>query len=265
MARSWSAMAGTVAFRRASSQSFRRAIWPGSTFPPWRRPTPRSSVRGSCLTRPRRTIRRSSSSWPTARTTRWKPTCRPPTPRAANGFERGTYTWNAATSVFAVVTRQDTNGGAGINGLNGVQGFTFTVTGDNAVAAIPPGQCDGPALFALPRCASIGGPGTIVGGWLAETRRSMTVPSILVLLANGDYYFAQDGEADSNGHDGIEKGTWAWNAATGDFVATTSVDTNGQWGLSHPRWIGQSCICRLMDSGWPGQMVPMHSPSIALQ
>jgi hypothetical protein len=153
-------------------------------------------------------------------------------PSGANGFERGTYTWNGATSELRIVTRQDSDGDAGISGLNGVHGFTYTVVGDNAVATLPPGQCDGPPC-SFPATRVTGAPGTIVGGWYGGDARVDDSSVVVLFLANGDYYFAQDGEADPGGHDGIEKGTWAWNAATGDLVATTSVDTNGEWGLSH--------------------------------
>ena len=59
----------------------------------------------------------------------------------------------------------------------------------------------------------------------------------MVFLADGSYYFVQDGRSegpggDPNGRDGIEKGTWLWNAATGDLSLTTTVDTNGEWGLN---------------------------------
>jgi len=158
---------------------------------------------------------------------------------AANGFERGTYTWDATTSVLRVVTRLDTNGEAGISGVNGVQGFTFTVVGDNAVAAIPPAMCDGPDPCSFAAIRVTGAPGTIVGGWSAGDAKVEDRSVVVVFLANGDFYLAQDGssvlpDGDPSGQDGIEKGTWAWNAATGDFVATTTVDTNGQWGLSNP-------------------------------
>jgi len=162
----------------------------------------------------------------------------PSDPTGTNGFERGTYTWDAATSVLTVVTRQDTDGDSGINGLNGVPGFTYTIAGDNAVATLPPANCDAPPC-SFPATRVTGAPGTIVGGWYGGDAKIADRSVVVVFLANGDYYMAQDGssvppDGDPNGRDGIERGTWAWNAGTGDFAATTVLDTNGQWGLSHP-------------------------------
>ena len=54
-------------------------------------------------------------------------------------------------------------------------------------------------------------------------------------FANGEYKFAQVGPADLTGHSGIERGTWAWDAGTHILTAAVVTDTNGEWGLSHPR------------------------------
>jgi len=59
---------------------------------------------------------------------------------------------------------------------------------------------------------------------------------VVTFFANGTYLLASDGPSgDPFGHDGIERGTYTWNPATGAFTATAIVDTNGEWGLSHPQ------------------------------
>jgi len=103
------------------------------------------------------------------------------------------------------------------------------------VATLPPANCDAPPC-SFPATRVVGGPGTIVGGWSAGDARVDDRSVVVVFLANGDYYLAQDGSSvsDPSGRDGIETGTWAWNAGNGALASTTTVDTNGQWGLSHP-------------------------------
>ena len=72
----------------------------------------------------------------------------------------------------------------------------------------------------------------IVGSWLLEEGSDMVV---VTFLSNGTYFLAEDGDpiADPSGQDGMERGTYTWNADTDAFSSTTTVDTNGEWGLSH--------------------------------
>jgi|GEM_PF-5990068 len=68
------------------------------------------------------------------------------------------------------------------------------------------------------------------GGW------SMRGEDALVLFAFTDtqYLMWQQSEADDSGQPGIEFGTYNYNLETGAVVVDTQVDTNGEWGLSHP-------------------------------
>ncbi|HET7536608.1 MAG TPA: hypothetical protein VFJ90_09155, partial [Candidatus Didemnitutus sp.] len=143
-----------------------------------------------------------------------------------DGFERGQYTWNAQTGAFSCRTLLDTNGTAGLSGLVGVNGATLTVSGGAITANIP-----GEAPTVLNRVA---GASPIVG---AFGRASMGENSVVaVFLPNGVYFIAQDGDSspagDPNGKDGMERGTYTWNEATGVFATTTLTDTNGEWGFS---------------------------------
>jgi len=158
-------------------------------------------------------------------------------PNAFDGFERGTYTWNAASKAFAVTTLQDTNGNIGLSGLNGVPGATVDGTADLLTLRIPGAPAN------TNSAARITGASPIVGAWFAGNAALPDRSAVLVFLEDGTYFFAQDGDSsaatgDPNGHDGMERGTYTWNSSTGAFTATPIVDTNGQWGLSHPQGPG---------------------------
>jgi hypothetical protein len=163
----------------------------------------------------------------------------------ANGFERGRYRWDAPTGAssgaFSITTLLDTNGDIGLADLSGMSGATIDVAGDTLTIAIAgcnpvpdPEECS----FSATRVTG-GSLQPLVGAWFGGDPLVEDSSVLLVLLGNGDYYFAQDGSSepapvgDPNGHDGIEKGTWAWNSVTGAFSSATTVDTNGQWGLNY--------------------------------
>ncbi len=59
--------------------------------------------------------------------------------------------------------------------------------------------------------------------------------ALLTLLPDGTYTLAQNGDADNSGKPGIERGNYSWNAGTGELKAYPQIDTNGEWGLSHPQ------------------------------
>ena len=130
----------------------------------------------------------------------------------------------------------DTNGEAGLSAA--FPGVTAEVNGDSLTIEIPacdPGAGGGAVREHSDRVTRPAG--SLVGGWFAGDPTQADSSIVVVFLANGSYYFAQDGLSegpggDPNGRDGIEKGTWLWNAATEDLSLTTTVDTNGQWGLN---------------------------------
>lgn len=148
----------------------------------------------------------------------------------APGFERGQYSWNAATGAFAVRTLLDTNGDFTLSGSSDASGLTATIAGNTMTATIP-----GHGVFIMTRVTD---PNPIVGAWGRANLHNAS--SAAVFLPNGYYFMAQDGDpdpitGDPSGQDGMEWGTYAWDQATGAFSATPLVDTNGQWGFSHPQ------------------------------
>jgi hypothetical protein len=126
-------------------------------------------------------------------------------PGGVDGFERGSYTWNATTGAFTVTTLLDTNGDIGLSGLNGVSGVTFVVAGNSATATVP-----GENPVGLDR---VTGSTALAGAWLLGDASVADSSHLVVFLANGVYYMAVDQA--SGGPDGIEHGTyWTRSAIT---------------------------------------------------
>ncbi|AOS44526.1 hypothetical protein Verru16b_01588 [Lacunisphaera limnophila] len=77
----------------------------------------------------------------------------------------------------------------------------------------------------------------IVGAWSFgnTVTPSSAGTGVLVFLDNGVYFHIEsENVADAaNGTNGMERGTYTWNSTTDAFTATTLVNSNGQWGLSH--------------------------------
>jgi Ca2+-binding RTX toxin-like protein len=72
----------------------------------------------------------------------------------------------------------------------------------------------------------------LVGAWRVQDDEGNT--AVVWFLPDGTFISAEDGPADDpTGQDGIEAGTWQWNPGTHAFTANLTVDTTGEWGLSH--------------------------------
>ncbi|NDV12376.1 hypothetical protein [Crenobacter caeni] len=72
----------------------------------------------------------------------------------------------------------------------------------------------------------------LVGTWRLNDDNAPLV--LVTFMSDGSYVLSHEGEADSSGQAGIEWGKYAWNAVDGTLDTTREVDTNGEWGLSHP-------------------------------
>lgn len=142
-----------------------------------------------------------------------------------DGIERGSYSWENDTGEFTSAAYLDTNGDWGlfpqvIVEIDGDK-MTLTVSGEGTYRGHRiPNESD-----------------SIVGSWYGG---STSEPDQLVFMAffeDGTFVFVQDGDRqiDPNGTDGMERGTYTWDADTGAFTADPAVDTNGEWGFSHPQ------------------------------
>ena len=135
------------------------------------------------------------------------------------GVERGTYTLDPASGALAVSIQRDTNGTFAFSHdaphTAAVSGNTLVITGSN-----------GPLQFfrvASPTSA-------IVGSWYHEGGGNTAV---ITFRADGSYALAQDFAPPASGQPGVEAGTYTWNPQTGAFTSTTTVNTDGEEGLSH--------------------------------
>lgn len=72
----------------------------------------------------------------------------------------------------------------------------------------------------------------IAGTW--EIGRTNTSAVVLHILPDGRYALGEADEADVTGQPGIEIGRLNWNALTSALSPEISLDTNGDYGLSHP-------------------------------
>lgn len=73
---------------------------------------------------------------------------------------------------------------------------------------------------------------SLTGTWYIEEEDYLVT---VTFLANGSYILAEAGEADDAGSPGVEYGTYHWDPVTGSLTAEVLVDTNGEWGVSHPQ------------------------------
>lgn len=72
----------------------------------------------------------------------------------------------------------------------------------------------------------------LLGSWFAQ---NTTGPNFIVFtaMADGTFMISEDGSNDPAGVDGMERGIYTWDPATGVFTATVQRDTNNQNGISH--------------------------------
>lgn len=53
--------------------------------------------------------------------------------------------------------------------------------------------------------------------------------------AQGNYLMGETGEGEEEGFPGVEAGSISWDPTTREATTTVTVDSNGDWGLSHPQ------------------------------
>ncbi|WAC19132.1 choice-of-anchor D domain-containing protein [Luteolibacter sp. SL250] len=135
---------------------------------------------------------------------------------ARPGMERGFFIVDEGALHAEVLL--DTNGEAGLSHPAGAA--SVSITGDTLTYTVV-----GEGSFTFSRVTHATRPE--VGSWFIPAEKCM-----LTLLADGTYYHCQEMNDAPDGHDGIERGTYAWNTATESFTGSPVVDTNGYTGLS---------------------------------
>ncbi|MEN6357145.1 MAG: hypothetical protein ABFD83_08690 [Armatimonadota bacterium] len=135
------------------------------------------------------------------------------------GMEIGSYTWDPKTSAFTgSASSVNTNGDWGFDG-----GFSSTAAISGNVLTIQ-GDID-----KLTKVASDSSK-PLVGAWISADSNNDV---LLVFLADGTYLMAEHHTAvEYSCGDGMERGTYSWNPATGVISATVITDTSGDWGFS---------------------------------
>jgi trimeric autotransporter adhesin len=70
---------------------------------------------------------------------------------------------------------------------------------------------------------------TLKGAWISADGMS-----VIRFGDNGEYLLGEIGVADGGGRPGLEKGWFDYDPATGTVGLLLAIDSNGDWGLSHP-------------------------------
>lgn len=82
---------------------------------------------------------------------------------------------------------------------------------------------------------------SLIGSWVAGDGVDSQV--VLTFIDSSHYVIMNDeDDEDEDGQDGVEYGTYIWDSSTGVISVETIVDTNGQWGLSHPCNDGETIL-----------------------
>lgn len=156
-----------------------------------------------------------------------------------DGMERGTYQWNPTTNVltYKVVVNTDGTGGLSNPGPTQTPPYTFVIdgTGNTAVLHLGPSPSDEIQLTRVVSPADL-----LVGGWKLEVPSDLGFTAVLTLLQNGTFTVVSD--AIDNIPAGVERGTYTFDAATGTLTMTTTVDTNGEFGMNDPAAPGVSVV-----------------------
>ncbi|MCK7495391.1 MAG: hypothetical protein MZW92_33165 [Comamonadaceae bacterium] len=121
-------------------------------------------------------------------------------PTGFDGFERGTYTWNATTGAFTATTLYNGDGDLGLSELSGVPGMVAAVYGDTLRVRLPD------EVVTLNR---VTGSSPIVGAWFLGNAAVPNDSALYVFLAGDNYFMAQEAPTDAGGRSGIEHGTCA--------------------------------------------------------
>jgi len=145
-----------------------------------------------------------------------------------DGMERGTYRWNATTNELTYTVTVNTDGTGGLSHPSASQTppYTFIIdpSGNSAVFHFGPNVSDQIAFTRIIDASTL-----LVGGWRLSVPLSGFY-SVLTFLPDGTFTVASD--QISSAPAGMERGTYVHNATTGDVTFTTTVDTNGPFGVN---------------------------------
>lgn len=142
-------------------------------------------------------------------------------PSGQSGLESGSYSWDPASGAFHFSLSVNTDGEWGLS-HSGVE--TMTVLGDTVTMSGSKGA------WGATRVSSAAG--TIVGSWFGQHPTNRGPDQVAItFVADGSFVVGSQGSAPTM-HAGLERGTYTWDSATGNFSYEIQVNTDGDWGLS---------------------------------
>ena len=96
-----------------------------------------------------------------------------------------------------------------------------------------------PLVSAAQATQTLGQQFAILGSWFAQNQPGFGANFVVfTAMADGTYVVSEDGSSDPTGIDGMERGTYTYDQATGAFTGTIQRDTNGANGLAGPPSLG---------------------------
>lgn len=147
---------------------------------------------------------------------------------SVDGMERGTYQWNATTNELTYTIAMDTDGPGGLSSLTSslTPPYRFVIgpSGNSAVLHFGPHVGD---PIAFTRVIDATKP--FVGAWKLEAPIG-GFSTVLTVFSDGTFTVASD--AIDTEPAGMERGTYVYDAIAGRVTFTTTVDTNGAFGVN---------------------------------
>jgi hypothetical protein len=143
------------------------------------------------------------------------------------GYEYGTYAWDAVTGALTADVLIDDNGEWGLS--DPLEGEVLNVARDGDSLTFTEGE----DVTTLTRVAPDAN-NAIVGAWEIQGFAAEDQQRAIVVFLPGGHYVVADvtEKVESSGGNGIEHGTYTWNAETSAFTREVINDTNGDWGFS---------------------------------
>jgi hypothetical protein len=145
-----------------------------------------------------------------------------------DGMERGTYRWNATTNEFTYAVAVNTDGTGGLSNPSATQTppYTFVIdpSGNSAVFHFGPNVSDQIAFTRVIDATKL-----FVGAWKLEAPIA-DFSTVLTVFSDGTFTVASD--ATDTDPAGMERGTYVYDAIAGKVTFTTTVDTNGAFGVN---------------------------------
>lgn len=146
-------------------------------------------------------------------------------PGEINGSESGTYSWDQSTGILTTQVTNDENGTLGLN-----TGAAITINFGSSTDSFT--MLDGGETFNFAKVTESSA-SSIVGNWYIQEQNLGTNTVYFSIFEDGTYAWSEDVATPSTGEsDGIEQGSYTWDASTGLFTPQVSSDSNGTLGFS---------------------------------